>query len=418
MSNDNAASFEAPSVMTRAPRADARGSFADRALLAVLKRMIGRLERSVMTISMPSGAATSLGQPHAAGRPAAVRFNSKRGLWRTLTRGKLGFAEAYMDGDVDVDDLDPLFHWVIDNEAALQASARWFMATPQSDKAFHASRDNTRDGSRRNIADHYDLGNDFYRRWLDAGMSYSSAIYAEADDTLERAQARKHERILAALDLAPGHRVLEIGCGWGSLLEAVASRGAHVRGITLSKEQLAWSRTRLEAAGLSDRAELAFEDYRDTSGHFDRLVSIEMIEAVGERHWPGYFQTLADRLVPGGHGVLQAITIPERCFDDYRSTPDFIQRYIFPGGMLPTLSAMEHHARLAGLRFSTIERFGPSYARTLRDWSQRFNAAWPQIVELGFDERFRRMWNFYLSYCAVGFERQCIDVGLYRVDKI
>jgi cyclopropane-fatty-acyl-phospholipid synthase len=286
-----------------------------------------------------------------------------------------------------------------------------------ADRLFHRSRSNTRRGSRRNIEAHYDLGNAFYRLWLDAGMTYSSGIYRSDTDTLETAQAEKYRSIIAALELESGHHLLEIGCGWGGLAEAAARAGAHVTGTTISAEQLTASRERMAAAGLAGRVSLHFEDYRDTRGTFDRIASVEMIEAVGANNWATYFRTLADRLRPGGVSVIQAITIRPDLYDSYRRNPDFIQRYIFPGGMLPTVPKMQEHCRAAGLAFETVETFGASYARTLREWRRRFEAAWPRIAAIGFDERFRRMWEYYLAYCTVGFECRTIDVGLYRLRK-
>ena len=322
-----------------------------------------------------------------------------------------------MDGSVEVSDLHAFFHFVLDNEAMFTGAGKLLARASRADRNFHRWRDNTRTGSRRNIAAHYDLGNDFYRLWLDEGMTYSSGIHASSSTSLEVAQAAKITRIIEALGLLRGHRFLEIGCGWGSFIEAAARRGAVATGITISSEQFGWTRERIENAGLAANADVRFLEYRDITGSFDRIASIEMIEAVGEAHWPEYFRVVAERLAPGGVGVLQAITIPERFYRDYRVTPDFIQRYIFPGGSLPTIEAMRRQAHDNGLSFEVVERFGPSYALTLHAWRERFHAAWPRIRQLGYDDRFRRMWDYYLSYCAAGFERGVVDVGLYRVGK-
>jgi cyclopropane-fatty-acyl-phospholipid synthase len=219
------------------------------------------------------------------------------------------------------------------------------------------------------------------------------------------------------LDLQPGQRLLEIGFGWGGLVERAARQGVAVTGLTLSREQLSDARNRLAAAGLADAADLRYEDYRDTTGSYDRIASIEMIEAVGAESWPVYFATLRDRLTPGGIAVLQAITIDEAHFDAYRLRPDFIQRYIFPGGMLPTAAIIREEAARAGLSLQAGQRFGESYATTLWHWLRRFEAGWPEIAKLGFDERFRRLWTYYLTYCAAGFEAGRIDVGLYRLRR-
>lgn len=416
MSNDHAAKLPATATPL-ATTADVLGSpWYERLVIALARRALGGPETGRLALTLPSGTSAMLAGGRQ-GHDARLAIRDYGVLWHGLTRGKLAFAECYMDGRIDIDDLGALFHFVLDNEAAMQRAPGRMLRLRAPDRRYHASHANTREGSRRNIAAHYDLGNAFYRLWLDRGMNYSSGIYAEPDDTLADAQAAKLARVIDALELEPGHALLEIGCGWGSLLEAAAHRGATATGITLSAEQLEWSLRRLSSAGLGANATARFLDYRDTEGTYDRVASIEMIEAVGEANWPTYFRVLAERLAPGGIGVIQAITIPEQFFDDYRRSPDFIQRYIFPGGMLPTIEAMQRHAEANGLRFETFERFGGSYALTLRAWRERFHVAWPKISELGFDERFRRMWDYYLAYCAAGFESGVIDVGLYRVHK-
>ena len=310
-----------------------------------------------------------------------------------------------------------MFEYYLANDAAMTGLFPRLIVTHRADRRFHERRRNTVTGSRRNIADHYDLGNAFYCLWLDPSMLYSSGIYHSRDTTLEDAQRHKIDRIIDALAIEKGDTVLEIGCGWGAFAEAAANAGGDVRAITISEQQLLAARARIAAAGLSDRVEICFEDYRDTSGTFDRLVSIEMIEAVGEENWPLFFETIANRLSPGGTAAIQAITIREDAFEQYRENPDFIQRYIFPGGMLPTVEQMRLRAIAANLSFETIERFGGSYATTLAEWRHRFLAAWPAIERLGFNERFKRMWLYYLIYCEIGFERGWIDVGLYRMRK-
>lgn len=373
---------------------------------------IGRLN-----LELPSGAGAIIGDPTAP-TEAQMALRSYAALWKIVRRGALGFAESYIDGDIDTKDLKALFELYLANEPAITRAMPRLNETRYLDRRFHLSRRNTRNGSRRNIADHYDLGNAFYRLWLDASMLYSSGIYGEGAATLEDAQATKLHRILDSLELRGDETLLEIGCGWGALACAAAEQGAQVKAITISAEQLAGARERVAAAGLSHRVELRFEDYRDTAGCFDRLVSIEMIEAVGEENWPLFFGAVGERLRPGGLAVIQAITIRDDAFAEYRRNPDFIQRYIFPGGMLPTVELIHRRAKDAGLEFETIERFGASYAATLAEWRHRFEATWPEIAKLGFDERFRRMWRYYLTYCEIGFEQGLIDVGLYRLRKL
>jgi len=277
---------------------------------------------------------------------------------------------------------------------------------------------NTRRGSRRNIAAHYDLGNEFYEQWLDPGMTYSAGLVSLANQTLEEAQDAKLDRVLSLLDLAGGESVLEIGCGWGSLAERMIDRhDCTVTGITLSAEQLAFAQGRLRDRTVAGRCDLRLQDYRDVRGTFDRIVSIEMLEAVGEAYWPTYFEKLQNCLRPGGAAVLQVITIDEARFDYYHRRPDFIQKYIFPGGMLPTTEIIEREIEKAGLQLVAKEFFGESYARTLEEWQRRFQDAWPAIKALGFDARFKRTWEYYLAYCQAGFDTGAINVGLYKIAR-
>ena len=364
-------------------------------------------------LTLPSGRTEGFGRT---GPDAAIVLGSFEPLWRGLMRGALGVTECYLDGTIDTPDLGAALRFCLANSAAVSSIGDGVLRPGLLDKIRHRARANTRAGSQRNIAAHYDLGNEFYRMWLDPGMTYSSGVF-EPGDSLEAAQHRKNGLILDALEASAGERVLEIGCGWGGFAQAAALRGAHVTGITLSRQQLAYARQRLAAAGLADRTDIRFLDYRDVAGQFDKIASIEMIEAVGEDNWPAYFQVLHDRLRPGGTAVLQAITIDERHFAAYRREPDFIQRYIFPGGMLPTAGAMAREADRAGLSFETVHRFGGNYARTLALWRDSFDANWPRIAAQGFDDRFRRMWGYYLTYCEAGFEHGDIDVGLYRLRR-
>ena len=380
---------------------------------ALARALRGDHIKGRLWLTLPSGRTEGFGRT---GPDAAIILRSFEPLWRGLTRGALGVTECYLDGTIDTPDLGAALRFCLANASAVSAIGDGVLRPGLMDKIWHRRHANTRAGSRRNIAAHYDLGNEFYQLWLDPTMTYSSALF-EAGDSLEAAQHRKNELILEALGITAGERVLEIGFGWGGFAEAAARRGAHVTGLTLSRQQLAYATQRLAAAGLADRTDMRFLDYRDASGQFDKIASIEMIEAVGEENWPAYFQVLHDRLRPGGTAVLQAITIDERHFQAYRREPDFIQRYIFPGGMLPSASAMAQEAARAGLTFETVQRFGGSYARTLAIWRDAFEANWPRITALGFDDRFRRMWGYYLTYCEAGFENGDIDAGLYRLRR-
>jgi len=338
--------------------------------------------------------------------------------WRTLRRllrdGDIGLAEAYMDGDWSSPDVAALIEFGARNDDALAPVIDGIAPLRLLRRLRHRLRANTRAGSRRNIIEHYDLGNDFYAAWLDRGMSYSAALYTGAGQSLEDAQRAKQDRVVELLAPEAGHRVLEIGCGWGGLIRYIVARsGAGVTGITLSPAQHAYAR---DALADLPGAEVRLQDYREVMGTYDRIVSIEMIEAVGEAYWPIYFATLKARLATGGVAVLQAITIDRRRFESYRAATDFIQRYIFPGGMLPTTALLREQVEAAGLRLLESQRFGEGYARTLAEWNRRFQAAWPEIAAMGFPERFRRMWEYYLLYCEAGFRAGAIDVGLYRIE--
>jgi cyclopropane-fatty-acyl-phospholipid synthase len=392
----------------------------DRTILKACRAATRRVTEGRLRLTLPSGETAVIGHPHEHGSispDAAVTLVNFRAFYKALARGSIGFADAYMAGDVKSPDLVAVFRFYLANKTRLDDAGRGQFKVRRQDTVWHKRRDNSRDGSRRNIAAHYDLGNAFYAPWLDASMTYSSAIYRSPNDTLEAAQAHKLDRIVAALDLKPGMHVLEIGCGWGALSERIAREGCRVTAVTVSEEQHAFARARIAAAGLSDQVDIQFRDYRDIAGAFDRIVSIEMIEAVGEAHWPSYFGALAAHLKPGGHAVLQAITMDDANFEAYRRKADFIQRYIFPGGMLLTPDHLQAQSRGVGLTCTTLATFGKSYAHTLRAWRDRFDTAWPSLERLGFDDRFRRMWTYYFTYCEAGFDAGATDVGLYRIDK-
>jgi cyclopropane-fatty-acyl-phospholipid synthase len=376
--------------------------------------LLGAPRFGAVTIIMPNGKTRTLGTANT-GEHAVLRLKNFRVLREAMQRGTVGFAAAYMNGDIEVDDLTALFRFFLQNRETFESANKGFFRRAASDLHYHLSRRNTLDGSRKNIAEHYDLGNDFYGQWLDPSMTYSSAVFTSGNQSLEEAQRSKYHRVADLAGITPGASVLEIGCGWGGFAETVArDYQARLRGITLSVEQLKFGLDRLERQGLDGLAKLVFEDYRHTEGQFDHVCSIEMIEAVGEENWPSYFQTVHDRLKPGGTAAIQAITIDEADFDGYRSGPDFIQRYIFPGGMLLTKTVMREFGERHGLVLENVENFRLSYARTLRLWRERFLERWPMIAPLGYDETFKRKWVYYLSYCEAGFMEGCIDVGIYQ----
>lgn len=381
------------------------------------KRLVGRPRHGAITVMYPNGTSRTYGDP-ATGLAAGVRLRNFGVLNKTLQRGTVGFAQAYIDGDVEVDDLTTLFRFFLQNRDVLDNSEKSWYGRAAHDIAYHLSRHNSKEGARKNISEHYDLGNDFYALWLDETMTYSSAYYSNEAETLAEAQRAKYHKVAGMAGITPGQSVLEIGCGWGGFAEAAARDfGAKVHGITLSVEQLKFATERLQRQGLDRLASLHLEDYRDVTGQFDHVASIEMIEAVGEEHWPSYFGTVAARLKPGGTAAIQAITIDERDFDDYRARPDFIQRFIFPGGMLLTDSAMREQGARAGLVLENVELFRLSYAKTLRLWRERFLERWGEIRALGYTEEFRRKWMYYLAYCEAGFTEGSIDVGIYQYRK-
>ena len=369
-----------------------------------------RIRAGSLEIAVPDGRVYRVAG--ATDGPAAdIRIVRARAARRLLLGGSVGFGESYMDGDWETRDLRALLALAALNEDHLDdvhAGARMVNAVR---RAWHRLQDNTRAGSRRNIARHYDLGNAFYARWLDPTMTYSSAVFESPAQDLSAAQAAKYRRLAEKLALRPDDRVLEIGCGWGGFAEVAAREfGARVTAITVSKEQLDFARRRIQKAGLGERVEAKFVDYRDVEGRFDKVASIEMFEAVGERHWPTYFAKIRDALEPGGRAALQVITIADRWFDSYRRGVDFIQRHIFPGGMLPSMTALRQQFDRAGLALDRAEFYGQHYAATLAEWNRRFQAAWPDLATMGFDRRFKRMWEFYLAYCEAGFRAGSIDV--------
>lgn len=385
-------------------------------LRRLAQRFAARDPRGTLKLDLPNGETVRFGR-EGDGEGIRLALRNGRAVRKLLFGGPVGFAEAYVDGDIECTDLAGLFRFFLVNRPALEAVARPLVTVRLPDRLVHLARRNSLAGSRRNIADHYDLGNAFFRTFLDEDMHYSSGLYRDPGESCETAQANKLARIVELLDLDGGEEILEIGCGWGGFARHAASAGHRVTGLTLSREQLALSRERAEAAGLDGLCSFLLQDYRHAEGRYDRIVSIEMIEAVGEAYWPVYFRTLHDRLAEGGIAVLQAITIDESRFGHYRRSADFIQRHIFPGGMLPTKRAIAEQAEEAGLVLDRVEPFGLSYAATLDDWARRFEAAWPEIARLGFDERFRRRWRYYFAYCRAGFEAGAIDVGFYRLRR-
>jgi cyclopropane-fatty-acyl-phospholipid synthase len=334
-----------------------------------------------------------------------------RFMRRVLASGDIGFAEGYMAGEWETPDLSALLGVLALNFNRFHRVSRGNPLTWAINRLRHGLRGNTRAGSRKNIHAHYDLGNAFYSRWLDPSMTYSSARFEQPGQPLDEAQRAKYASLARRIGLAPDHHVLEIGCGWGGFAEfAAAEVKAKVTAITISQAQYEFARRRMFEKGLAERADIRLVDYRDVDGRYDRVASIEMFEAVGERYWPTYFGKIREALRPGGQAGLQIITIKDELFASYRRRADFIQKYIFPGGMLPSEAKLREVTERAGLAWHGVSRFGQHYAETLAQWGQRFEAAWGDIRKLGFDERFRRLWRFYLSYCEAGFRTERTNV--------
>ena len=369
-----------------------------------------RLAAGSLVVRLPDGRCMrfSGAQP---GPAAEMNVRDLSFARRLVEGGDIGIGEAYLRGEWDTPDLTRFLHLFCANHDLISSMLehRPLMRLWQNFR--HWLNRNTKIGSRRNIHAHYDLGNRFYEAWLDGSMTYSAALFAEGDNDLSSAQRRKYANLAQQTGIAAEHHVLEIGCGWGGFAEYAAKEiGCRVTGLTISREQYDYARRRMFEQGLSDKVEIKLLDYRDETGTYDRIASIEMFEAVGEQFWPIYFQQLSERLRAGGVAGLQVITIQDRYFEGYKAEVDFIRRYIFPGGMLPTPSIMLSLGEKVGLALRHEHIFGHDYAVTLAQWRERFRAAWPNLTPLGFDERFRRMWEYYLSYCEAGFRAGTIDV--------
>ncbi len=337
---------------------------------------------------------------------------------RLIREGDLGFSEAYLEGGWSTPDLQAFMDLVHhDNEEIYDGFPGMGLVRAYEQLRFWL-QSNSKRQAKKNISYHYDLGNDFYALWLDETMTYSSAYFKTGQESLEKAQIQKYQSMVDQMGAKPGDHVLEIGCGWGGFAEyAAKERGLKVTGLTISREQRDYAVERMRRAGLSDRVEIKLQDYRDEQGTYDGIASIEMFEAVGEKYWPVYFRTLRERLKPGGNATLQIITVQDRRWHVYKRGVDFIQKFIFPGGMLPSPSVLRAEVEKAGLTVARSVEFGESYSQTLRRWHDTFNARWDEVSLLGFDDRFRRMWNFYLTSCAATFHSGNCDVTQITVTK-
>ena len=388
--------------------------------LSLALRGLTKMQKGSIKVTLPGGKTYSYDAPQPGPDAEAVLHN-----WglvrRSMLGGSLGAAESYVDGDWDSPDLTSFLQLFVVNSGG-QGSDQFFNRNTLLNwmvKFGHWFNRNSKRGSKRNISAHYDLGNGFYSQWLDPSMTYSSGLFQDGANSLEESQEHKYRSLARLTDIKPHHHVLEIGCGWGGFAEYAAGKiGCKVTCLTISREQHDFAVERMQKAGLAEKVTIKFQDYRDERDRYDRIASIEMFEAVGEKFWPGYFQKLRDCLKPDGKAGLQVITIHEDDFDDYRARPDFIQKYIFPGGMLPTLDVMKTLPKSEGLDLITQRAFGPDYAATLKEWRLRFAKAWPTIMPLGFDDRFKRMWDFYLHYCEAGFDGGLIDVRQMAYQRV
>ena len=398
----------APLRLTPATAADlARGlPFAARQALAVA----ARIEVGSLTIHLPDGRSL-LAEGSVPGPDAVMLVRDYGFAGRLLDGGDIGVAEAFLSGEWDTPDLTRFLELFCANRRLVEDELQGRPLVRLLQQFRHWMNRNTKAGSRRNIHAHYDLGNRFYEAWLDGTMTYSSALFTQAGEDLTTAQRRKYAALAETTRIAPDSHVLEIGCGWGGFAEFAATEiGCRVTGLTISRQQFDYARKRMFDLGLNEKVEIKLQDYRDERGLYDRIASIEMFEAVGQEFWPVYFRQLAERLKAGGAAGLQVITIQDRFFETYRREVDFIRRYIFPGGMLPSPGVMRSLGEKVGLALKDERVFGHDYAATLAHWRERFRAAWPSLTPMGFDERFRRMWEYYLAYCEAGFRSGNIDV--------
>jgi cyclopropane-fatty-acyl-phospholipid synthase len=387
----------------------------------ILDRIGAALLEGGIEATLPDGSTRLLGG-RAPGPMPVVRLHSWRALVRLATSGSVGWYKAWEQGEWSSPDPVPLFDLFMRNAESLGRTARAKGLFRLVNRIAHRLRDNGKARARRNIEAHYDLGNDFYRAWLDESMTYSSAVFAEpisAEEPLEAAQARKMRLLLDRLALKPGQHLLEIGCGWGGLAEMAArDYGLRVTGLTLSRAQKAFAEARIAAAGLSDRVTIALRDYRDAQGTYDAIASVEMAEAVGQEYWPAYLETIACLLKPGGRAAMQLISIRESLFEDYAASADFIQTYVFPGGMLLSEARFRAIAEGAGLEWRDRQGYGLHYAETLRRWRLRYDAAVEEgRLPAGFDAPFHRLWRYYLMYCEGGFRGGGIDVAQVTLVK-
>jgi cyclopropane-fatty-acyl-phospholipid synthase len=403
--------------MTTGDKKDSKNAFGFSWQRQVLSRILANIQFGSITVKTPEKQILKFSGPNQ-GPQADITLKTWRVLLKTIIGGHSNFFEAFRKGEWETSDLTALLLFGELNETSVDKVMKSSLWRRIIEQITHNAKRNSKKGSKKNIASHYDLGNEFYSCWLDEGMTYSSALFEDGNETLLEAQRQKYSRIADKIGLKAGERLLEIGCGWGGFAELAAREfKCHVTGLTLSQEQAKSCKDRMVTAGVSGNVDIRLEDYRDVRGQFDKIISIEMLEAVGEKYWPRYFESIRDRLVPGGKAAIQSITIEDDVFENYKRNPDFIQQFIFPGGMLPTASAIKSHISAVGLSLSDAYFFGKSYVKTLQLWDKEFNNNWAQIEPLGFDLNFKKTWSYYLNYCAAGFVSGRINVGQFLIEK-
>lgn len=410
MSSDSIQSAAPVAMPARAPKQSVPSS------AAVVLRLLEKIRHGTLQLRTPGGEHLVFG---AGGVPVTLELRNWRVFGAAMRSGDIGFAESYIAGDWHTNNLPALLELLANNRAQVESALYGSWWGRLAYRVRHLLNRNSRTGSRKNIHAHYDIGNAFYKLWLDPSMTYSSALFTAASGAdLTLAQAEKYRAVLRQLRLDPGQRVLEIGCGWGGFAEIAAREGMRVTGLTLSEQQLAYATQRMQEAGLAHMTQLKLCDYRDSDGEYDAIASIEMFEAVGEAYWPSYFECIARNLKRGGRACVQTIVIADELFERYRKGTDFIQQYVFPGGMLPSPQVFTRMAGECGLTVTREFSFGADYADTLAAWRSAFHASLDAVREQGFDERFVRTWDFYLAYCEAAFRARNTSVMHFTLEKV
>jgi cyclopropane-fatty-acyl-phospholipid synthase len=384
---------------------------------AVAQKFLSKLEYGQLTVVFPSGKIRKF-KGRNTEKKADLTINNYKFITKILKRKSVGFAESYMDGDFKSSNLTNLLLLAFKNEKYFLENLKTNIFFTIYSKFRHFLNENTKFQSKKNIQYHYDLGNNFYTQWLDRSMTYSSAYFEKEGQNLFDAQINKYQKIAEALHLNENSKVLEIGCGWGGFSTYAAKNfKSKIDAITISKAQFEYASNKIQKEGLGERVSIKFKDYREIDNQYSNIASIEMFEAVGKKYWEKYFDVVKNSLSTSGKAALQIITIDEKRSSKYQNQPDFIQQYIFPGGMLPTKKELNEINQVIGLDFKEIKSFGLSYAKTLKLWNNEFQSSWQDLVKLGFNDRFKRMWEFYLAYCETGFISKSTDVSHFLINK-